>query len=200
MDVCPEYLLKVWAGKGSRAFRKRVNLGSASGPFRCNPKASYPPSQWHLIVNLSQPPGRSANDRTRSSASSLCIITSYSSVNNLSETEVKLGWEAQLAKVDIKSAYRVILVYPEDRMLLELEWEGKVLVKMVLHFGLRSVPKIFNAVADALLCVMLNRAIKITWMTSLWWGALSQTSANRQTMLCSPRASSRPSLYLVLGH
>ena len=64
---------------------------------------------------------------------------------------MKLGREAQLAEVGIKSAYRVILVNPEDRMLLGLEWEGKkVLVKMVLPFGLRSAPKIFNAVVDAL--------------------------------------------------
>ena len=40
----PEYLLKVWAGKGSRAFRKRVNLEPAIGLFRFNPKASYPPA------------------------------------------------------------------------------------------------------------------------------------------------------------
>ena len=55
-----------------------------------------------------------------------------------------------LAKVDVKSAYRNIPVHPEDRwLLLGTMWRGVLFVDTALPFGLRSAPKIFTAVADA---------------------------------------------------
>ena len=73
---------------------------------------------------------------------------------------MQLGREAQLAKMDIKSAYRVVPVYPEDRLLLGVAWREQVYVDSVLPFGLRSAPKIFNAVADALQWVMLSKGVR----------------------------------------
>ena len=59
-------------------------------------------------------------------------------------------WEGDwLAKVDVKSAYRNIPVHPEDRWLLGMMWEGSLFIDTVLPFGLRSAPKIFTAIADA---------------------------------------------------
>ena len=57
---------------------------------------------------------------------------------------------ALLAKLDVQSAYRNVPVHPEDQPLLGMEWRGDVFVDAALPFGLRSAPKIFNAVADAL--------------------------------------------------
>ena len=55
-----------------------------------------------------------------------------------------------MAKIDIKAAYRLIPVHPADRWLLGMQFEGAIFMDMVLPFGLRSAPKIFNAVANAL--------------------------------------------------
>ena len=55
-----------------------------------------------------------------------------------------------MAKIDIESAYRLIPVHPEDRFLLGVNWRDQVYIDPMLPFGLRSAPKIFNAVADAL--------------------------------------------------
>ena len=49
-----------------------------------------------------------------------------------------------MAKVDIKNAYRLLPVHPEDRLLLGMEWQGQVYVDTALPFGLRSAPKIFT--------------------------------------------------------
>ena len=43
---------------------------------------------------------------------------------------------------------------PVDRLLLGVKWAGEVFVDGALPFGLRSAPKLFTAVADALLWVM----------------------------------------------
>ena len=73
-------------------------------------------------MGLSHPEGYSVNDGIDSGLSSL----SYVSVDNLTEVVVQLGREAQLAKMDIKSAYRVAPVYPEDRLLLGVAWREQV--------------------------------------------------------------------------
>uniref|UniRef100_A0A1X7UUA9 Reverse transcriptase domain-containing protein n=1 Tax=Amphimedon queenslandica TaxID=400682 RepID=A0A1X7UUA9_AMPQE len=61
-----------------------------------------------------------------------------------------MGRGTMISKVDIKSAYRLTLIHPEDRMLLACWWRSKVLVDSALPFGLQSAPKIFNAVADVI--------------------------------------------------
>lgn len=54
-----------------------------------------------------------------------------------------------MAKIDIKSAYRLLAIHPQDRHLLGCRWQGSLYVDTALPFGLCSAPKIFNAVADA---------------------------------------------------
>ena len=54
-----------------------------------------------------------------------------------------------MAKTDVKSTFRIVPIHPGDRWLLGLEWEGSRFVDTTLPFGLRSAPKIFNAIADA---------------------------------------------------
>ena len=45
-----------------------------------------------------------------------------------------------MAKADIKQAYRNMLVHPDDRDLLGMQWQGQLLVDGCLPFGLRSAP------------------------------------------------------------
>ena len=63
---------------------------------------------------------------------------------------LSLGKGSLLAKIDIESAFRNIPVHPHDRHLLGMQWNGHLYVDTVLPFGLRSAPKIFNSIADAL--------------------------------------------------
>ena len=63
-----------------------------------------------------------------------------------------------MAKLDIKSAYRLIPVHPCDRHLLGIEWRG---AHYVDPFGLRSAPKIFTAVADALHWAIVREGVPI---------------------------------------
>ena len=71
----------------------------------------------------------------------------------------RLGNGALMAKLDIKSAYRLVPVHPHDRYLLGVEWEGAYFADGALPFGLRSAPKIFMAVADALQWIMLSGGV-----------------------------------------
>ena len=74
----------------------------------------------------------------------LCSL-SYTSVDVVAEIILALGRGALIAKMDIKQAYRMVPVHPEDCRLLGMRWDGKVFVDKTLPFGLRSAPLIFSA-------------------------------------------------------
>lgn len=82
--------------------------------------------KWRLITDLSFPCGRSVNDGIDSALSSL----SYVSVSDIAAATAKLGPVALLIKVDIKSAYRLIPVHPQDRPLLAVKWKGKIFIDL----------------------------------------------------------------------
>ncbi|XP_065889728.1 uncharacterized protein [Dysidea avara] len=60
----------------------------------------------------------------------------------------KLGPGALLAKMDIKSAFRLLPVHPADRHLLAMEWNGGIYIDTCLPFSLRSASKLLNILAD----------------------------------------------------
>ena len=61
---------------------------------------------------------------------------------------MSFGRGALLAKFDVESAYHIVLVHPDDRYLLGMQWRGKYFVDMALQFGLCSAPYIFSSVAE----------------------------------------------------
>ena len=97
--------------------------------------------EWRLITDLSAP--HSVNDGIDPEFTSL----QYLRVDEVAARVTRVGVGALLAKVDIEAAYRQVPVHPQDRPLQALRWENQ---DPRLPFGLRSAPKIFNAVADAL--------------------------------------------------
>ena len=103
--------------------------------------------KWRLITDLSYPESASVNDGIDPSLCSLKYIL----VDMISQTIVRLGKGGTLlAKVDIEAAYRLVPVHPQDTQLQAVKWNDRVYVDPMLPFGLRSAPKIFNAIADAL--------------------------------------------------
>ena len=105
----------------------------------------HTPGQWQLIVDLSFPEGHSMNNQI---SKFLCSL-SYVSVAQAANLVARMGRGTLLAKVDIRSAYRILPIHPDDRWLLGMEWENSLYVNTMLLFGLHSAPKIFTAVADA---------------------------------------------------
>ena len=66
----------------------------------------------------------------------------------------------QLVKMDLKDAYRMVPIHPHDQHLLVIVWGGNIFVDRCLPFRLRSAPKIFTAVADALAWVFYSWGIR----------------------------------------
>ena len=142
---------------------KELSLGHMLGPFQN--ASALPPihinwfgvipkghntGKWRLITDFSFPPSQSINDGIDPS---LCSL-SYISVDQVADIATQYGRGVLLAKVDIESPYRLIPVHPQDCPLLAVVWDkapdNQIFIDPMLLFGLRSAPKIFNAVADAL--------------------------------------------------
>ena len=88
----------------------------------------------------------------------MCSI-SYITTDQIVDGILHLGHGAPMAKVDIKQAYRIVPVHPEDRHLLGVQWEGQVHVNKFLPFRLRSAPPILTALADTLQWIMQKRGV-----------------------------------------
>ena len=132
-----------------------INKGVHISPIGAIPK-KHKPGKWRLIVDLSSPSNASVNDGICSEWSSL----KYTTVDHLSTLILQEGKGAFLVKVDIKEAYRIIPVHPHDQPLLGVEWDGAVYIDLALPFGLRSAPKIFSAVADALQWILIQKGVR----------------------------------------
>ena len=111
--------------------RKEIALGRIVGPFtappfknfRCSPIGLVPkksPGEFRLIQHLSAPRGISVNDNIPQEQ---CTVT-YSSFDSAVEIVARLGHGALMGKADIKSAFRLLPVRPEDFELLGMCFEG----------------------------------------------------------------------------
>lgn len=90
--------------------------GVVLGPFmheeirqvqmRVIPNASQP-GKWHLIVDLSHPEGKNMNDGINPE---LCFLH-YVKVDDVERMIWQLGPGTQMAKIDIKSSYRIVLAH-----------------------------------------------------------------------------------------
>ena len=119
-------------------------------PIGVIPKRNRP-NAWRLIVDLSSPEGHSVNDGVDRAECSI----KYASIDDAVRMIRALGAGTLMAKADLKEAYRMVPVQPEDRPLLAMKWKEAIFIDTALPFGLRSAPKI-SALADGLLWILHN--------------------------------------------
>ena len=146
---------------------EEVAQHGVSGPFRTYavPKIhisrfgviskNHKPQRWRLYVDLFYPTGHIVNDRI---PTHLCML-SYITVNTAREHILTLGAGSQLAKMDIRNAFRLLPVHPADHHMLGMKWNDQVCIDTCLPFGLRSAPKLFNVLADLLSWILQNKGV-----------------------------------------
>ena len=155
-DVVEEYL------------QTEIRLGRLVGPFPSHavpnvhisrfgviPK-SHQVNKWRLIVDLSFPADQSINDGIPKELYSLKYITIDDAVEHI----VRSGPGTHLAKIDIKSTFRLVPVHVADQHLLGVQWRGAVFIDTCLPFGLRSAPKLFNTLADLLAWILEQHGVQ----------------------------------------
>lgn len=148
---------------------KEIRLGRVIGPMEVGElpgahvsrfgviEKPHQPGKYRLIVDLSHPEGQSVNDGIEPE---LCTLQ-YTSVDAAAIRVCALGAGTKLAKFDIGSAYRIVPVHPDDRQLLGMLWKDRLFIDAALPFGLRSAPKIFNALADGIQWILEQEGIEV---------------------------------------
>ena len=80
-------------------------------------------------------------------------------------------------------------IHPHDQLLLGMQWEGVTYTDMALPFGLRSAPKIFSAVADALQWILVQKGINnlLHYLDDFIFAtkSLEEAERNMQTLISS---------------
>ena len=132
-------------------------MGRIAGPFsspplpdlQCHPIGVVPKKhsvEWRTIYHLSYPEGDSINDHIPKDPYSL----QYVRVDDAIAILRSLGTGSFMAKTDLKSAFRLMPIHPEDWNLLGIYWQSQYYIDLYLPFGLRSAPFLFNQISDAL--------------------------------------------------
>ena len=84
-----------------------------------------------------------------------------SSIEDAINDIITLEKGTMLAKVDIKSVFRLLPVHPADRHLLGMQWQSNTFIDHYLPFGLHCAPKLFNILADLLTWILKQQGMHI---------------------------------------
>ena len=122
-----------------------VSLGRVAGPFRAPP---FP----NLHFSRGGGGGGSVNDGIDPDEFTL----HYIKLEQVIRVVFKLGVGALMAKFDVEAAYRNVPVHPSHRVPLGMKWHDQFCVDLVLPFGLRSAPFIFNSIADMVEWILVS--------------------------------------------
>lgn len=123
--------------------------------FRTSPIGVVPKknsTKFRMITDLSSPAGSSINDFIPDTESKVHFNNFDSAVKIIAN----LGPNSQMAKIDIKSAFRICPVRREDWHYLGFSFLGMYFVDLCLPFGLRSSVQRFTQLSDTISWIMQN--------------------------------------------
>ena len=116
--------------------------------FRISPLGLVPKKtegEFHLIHHLSFPKGSSLNDGISSEFTSV----SYATVEDAIHTIRTAGYGCFMAKTDVKNAFRIIPIQPQDYHLLGICWRGLYCYDRCMPMGCSSSCKTFEIFSSA---------------------------------------------------
>jgi hypothetical protein len=150
----------------STAIELEVSRGHTAGPFssppldnfHCSPIGAVRKNDGtvRLILDLSSPRGSAVNEGINPEEFSV----KYCSFDDAVTLVIQNGPSSYMAKADIKHAFRLCPISPDEWHLLGYQWNNQFYFDTRLPFGSRSSPFIFNCFAD-LLCWILKVVMTI---------------------------------------
>jgi hypothetical protein len=133
--------------------------------FRISPLGVVPkktPGEFRLIHHLSFPKGTSVND----GISSQNTTVSYATITDAIQLIKQAGRGCYLAKTDIRNAFRLIPIRPDDYDLLGIKWKGVYYYDRCMPMGCSSSCRTFEAFSTAVEWIA-KRKLLIDWILHL---------------------------------
>lgn len=145
--------------------QKELQAGRIAGPFVKRPISTLRvspiglvekkvPGDFRLIHHLSYPEGNSVNDNIDPQ---LCSVR-YTSFDEVIHMIQDLGQGCLLGKADIKSAFRLLPVRPQDFDQLGFKFQGQYYFDKSLPFGLAVSPATFELFSTFLEWLVLQKS------------------------------------------
>jgi hypothetical protein len=146
----------------ARLIIQEVQLGHMIGPFmpsdsplpftRISPLNIVPKKEsWRLINDLSSPKCYSVNDGIYH------MPTKWQLIQHALQLMTDMGRGCHLAKMDVKSAYRLLPIHPTDWHLFGCIIEGLLFIDTYMPFGGRSSGYIWERYAQAMQWILLHK-------------------------------------------
>ena len=112
------------------------------------------PGEFRFIHNLSYPYDEEA---VNTSIPSDGVSVQYSTMDDAISHIKEMGVGAHLAKTDIKSAFRIVPIHPDDHHLLGMRWNGGFYYDTTLHMGCSMSCAIFESFSTAVQWIANNK-------------------------------------------
>ena len=138
--------------------RKELEAGRLAGPFPIPPLSPFcvsplggvpkkNPGEFRLIHHLSYPKGCSVNDGISSEYTSVSYATISDAIKQIRLAGAGCFF---LSKTDIKNAFRIIPIRPQDYNLLGMKWRGMYYYDRAIPMGCSSSCKTFETFSSTL--------------------------------------------------
>lgn len=146
--------------------RKELECDRVEGPFKTKPFPNIRISplglvpkkskgSWRLIHHLSYPDKKL--NSINAGISDVSSAVQYVGINEAIQHIKILGKDTFLCKTDIRSAFRILPVNPNDFELLGFQWGGNFYYDKCLPMGCRTSCKIFEEFSTALEWIAINK-------------------------------------------
>ena len=150
--------------------QKELESHRLAGPFQSPPLSPFWVSplglvpkkvqgEFRLIHHLSFPPGLSVNDGISSDHTSV----NYATIDEAIQLIKNAGPACFLAKTDIKNAFRIIPIHPDDYGLLGMQWRGLYFYDRCMPMGCSSSCLTFETFSTAVEWIARNK-LKIDYI------------------------------------
>lgn len=144
--------------------KKELDAHRLAGPFEFPPFAVFrisplgvvpkkTPGEFRLIHHLSFPKGSSVNDGIPCEHTSV----SYATVEDAIGFIRAAGSGCFLAKTDIKKAFRIIPIHPQEYNLLGIQWKGLFYYDQCMPMGCSSSCKTFETFSTTIEWIAWNK-------------------------------------------
>lgn len=145
---------------------KELNLGRIAGPFSYRPFQNLrlspigilekPSGGWRLIQHLSYPLGKSINSHIDPQYSSV----QYTPFDKVLSTIYQTGPGAKMGRMDIKSAFRILILHPDDFELFGFKFNDYFFYDKCLPMGCAASCQLFEKFATFLEWLVRSRTKK----------------------------------------
>lgn len=141
-----------------------LSLGRIAGPFSSPPFPNFitsplglvpkrNSSDFRIIHDLSFPLNNSVNSHIDQGLKSV----SYETLDVCIEILLSIGKGALIAKADLKEAFRIIPIHPEDYRLLGFQWDGNYYFDKCLPMGCGLSCSIFETFSSSLQWILQSK-------------------------------------------